>query len=260
MPSKPAKRRKTPLTGIKSAVAPTARELKTPTGSLAGQSHKVTQNVISRFHTLLKRKAQLEQSLKTSDSLSVRSELTAISQEIEDLGGLEAYQVASTLGQAEERGGDSSKVLVEWLLEMDAAPVSSGIPLKMLEIGALRPDNLAARQAWISNTPIDLNSRHPEIEAQDFLTRPRACSDEDRFDLISCSLVLNFVPSPNDRGERRARGECRRWATDPKSQAKCSDWRTTFFCLIDQPSSSSSCRYLASRTRAILLESISKKS
>lgn len=201
MPPRPTRRRKAPLTGIKSAVAPAAKELKTPTGSLAGHSHKVTQSVISRFHTLLKRKAQLEESLREAKSASARQELATIAQEIEDLGGLEAYQIASTLGQAEERGGDSSKVLVEWLHELKAAPKESGAaPLKMLEIGALRADNFAARQPWIKNTPIDLNSRHPDIQAQDFLARPRPRSDDDRFDLISCSLVLNFVPSPSDRG------------------------------------------------------------
>ena len=35
--------------------------------------------------------------------------------DIEKLGGLQAYQDASKLGQAGERGGDSSRVLIDWL-------------------------------------------------------------------------------------------------------------------------------------------------
>lgn len=71
----------------------------------------------------------------------------------------------------------------------------------MLEIGALSPKNHAAKQPYINNTPIDLNSQHPDILAQDFLQRPLPKTDEDKFDIVSCSLVLNFVPEPRDRGE-----------------------------------------------------------
>lgn len=71
----------------------------------------------------------------------------------------------------------------------------------MLELGCLSPDNYAASQSWIENTPIDLNSRHPDIKSQDFLLRPLPKSDDNRFNIISCSLVLNFVSTPKDRGE-----------------------------------------------------------
>jgi 25S rRNA (adenine2142-N1)-methyltransferase len=54
----------------------------------AAVSRKVTQSTISQFHTLLKQ-----------------------------IGGLKAYQEASRLGQADDRGGDSSKILVGWLRE-----------------------------------------------------------------------------------------------------------------------------------------------
>lgn len=70
----------------------------------------------------------------------------------------------------------------------------------MLEIGALSPDNAAAKRPYIMNTPIDLNSQHPDILAQDFLQRPLPKTNADRFDIVSCSLVLNFVPEPRDRG------------------------------------------------------------
>lgn len=74
---------------------------------------------------------------------------------------------------------------------------------RMLEIGALSPNNFAAKQPYIANTPIDLNSQHPDILAQDFLQRPLPKDDSERFNIVSCSLVLNFVPEPRDRGTPR---------------------------------------------------------
>lgn len=69
----------------------------------------------------------------------------------------------------------------------------------MLEIGALRPDNYASEK-WLKNTPIDLRSQHPSILEQDFFLRPLPSSEDESFDLISCSLVLNFVDDPARRG------------------------------------------------------------
>ena len=57
--------------------------------------------------------------------------------------------------------------------------------------------------------PIDLHSRHPSILEQDFL-----CMDQERhreaWDIISLSLVLNFVPDGKDRGTlaRLPRPDC----------------------------------------------------
>lgn len=84
----------------------------------------------------------------------------------------------------------------------------------MLEIGALKPDNYAGCSKWIVNSPIDLRSNHPQIQEQDFLLRPLPKSEDDKFDVISCSLVINFVPDVRDRGK----------ATRPRmlmNQAEC---------------------------------------
>jgi hypothetical protein len=73
--------------------------------------------------------------------------------------------------------------------------------LRVLEIGALVPNNYAGHP-WIVNTPLDLHSRHPQIQEQDFMDRPSpAQSGEALYDVVSCSLVLNFVPSPEGRGQ-----------------------------------------------------------
>lgn len=83
-------------------------------------SHKATQATISRFHTLLKRKSALERKLGSDEPFDdgLRRELHKVDSDIEALGGLEAYQHASTLGQSSQRGGDSSKVLIKWLKEL----------------------------------------------------------------------------------------------------------------------------------------------
>ncbi|WWC73234.1 uncharacterized protein I206_107200 [Kwoniella pini CBS 10737] len=174
-------------------------------------SRKVTQSTISRFHTLLKRQAVLKRILKSASTknesvVTIEEELASIAQEIDALGGLTAYQVASTLGQSSERGGDSSKVLVKWLEEigLKQQAISEATKLHMLEIGALVPTNFASCSRWIQNNPIDLHSQHPNILEQDFFDRPLPSKEEEAFDIVSCSLVLNFVSSPVERGKKNA--------------------------------------------------------
>jgi hypothetical protein len=70
----------------------------------------------------------------------------------------------------------------------------------LLEVGALKPDNYHTCSSWIEWTPIDLHSRHPHILEQDFLLMDLE-QHANKWDAISLSLVLNFVPLPLDRGE-----------------------------------------------------------
>ena len=70
----------------------------------------------------------------------------------------------------------------------------------MRHLGALKPDNYYRHRSWISNTPIDLRSRHPQIKEQDFL-QIDVLTNTSQWDVISLSLVLNFVPQAQDRGE-----------------------------------------------------------
>ena len=78
---------------------------------------QTTANLIRRFHVLIKRRAQLE---KKKASAENARELRGIEDEIHDMGGLEAYQKMSSIGQSEDRGGGSEKVFVEWLKELGA--------------------------------------------------------------------------------------------------------------------------------------------
>ncbi|WVQ75442.1 hypothetical protein IAR50_005067 [Cryptococcus sp. DSM 104548] len=163
-------------------------------------SHKLTQAKIATFHTLLKKRAALKRQLDSNLSAAARdavsSSLQKLEIEMEGLGGLDGYQKASTLGQSKERGGDSSRVLIDWIKAMEYGRRD----IRLLEIGALRPDNYSFHK-WIHNTPIDLHSQHPDILEQDFFQRPLPAAEHDAFDIVSCSLVLNFVDEPLRRGE-----------------------------------------------------------
>jgi hypothetical protein len=80
---------------------------------------------------------------------------------------LSVYQQASSKGQETQRGGDSSKVLVQWL--KNASKKEIGV----LEVGCLEVDNAIAKHVNSHRgviRRIDLKSRDPRIEEQDFMS------------------------------------------------------------------------------------------
>ena len=79
---------------------------------------------------------------------------------------LSVYQNASSKGQDVHRGGDSSKILVKWLRASHPGPI------KVLEVGCLEVDNAIAKFVEKNDGTIrriDLKSRDPRIEEQDFM-------------------------------------------------------------------------------------------
>jgi len=153
-----------------------------------------SRTVIRRFHVLLKKQRQLKNASSANAEV-----LGEIEHEIDELGGLAAYQRMSSIGQGNDRGGGSEKVLIQWLIHMELRKREAKGKLRLLEVGALKPDNYRTCMSWIDTTPMDLRSRHPSIVEQDFLLMDE---DENRgkWDIISLSLVVNFVPDPRDRG------------------------------------------------------------
>lgn len=140
---------------------------------------------------------------ENSDIHKICAQLGDIDGEIASLGGIEAYQVASTQGQDSLRGGDSSKKLVEWLKTNYSSIISGSNMLNALEIGCLSAKNaISTSKIFLEVIKIDLNSQNQsKILQQDFMQRPMPKNDSERFNLISCSLVINFVPSPSQRGD-----------------------------------------------------------
>lgn len=170
---------------------------------------KATRTVIRKHHNTLKAHAKAIQDGDTALAERLSRQLTD--------RDLKTYQRASKTGQSASRGGDSSHVLVEWLAPMIKNTKSQppGSPYRVLEIGALSATNAISRlpSTLTSITRIDLHSQDNKgIIQQDFMQRPLPTSpddpdeinhrqDPDRFHIISLSLVLNYVASPQQRGE-----------------------------------------------------------
>lgn len=154
-------------------------------------SRRATKAAINSHHQLEKKKTQ---AINRGDHIAAE----ALSREISALGGITKYQQASLQGQREDRGGDSSRVLMEWL-----KPVVSDLksrPLRMLEVGALSTNNACSKSGCFEIERIDLNSQGEGILQQDFMERQQPKNEEGRFDIISLSLVLNYVPDYRQRG------------------------------------------------------------
>jgi len=164
-----------------------------PTASL---SSKATRTIIRSHHQLQKAYVQAVKSGDVSKSEQIQ-------RQIEEYGGLKSYQQASITGQSSSRGGDSSKILMKWLEEegYSKAIKTQRLNYSMLEVGALSCSNACSRSGLFDVQRIDLNSQDSHIEQQDFMERPLPASPMDYFDIISLSLVLNYVPDIEVRGE-----------------------------------------------------------
>lgn len=178
---------------------PKARKRKQPLQALArphssSSKPEASRKVIRRYHVLLKSQAQLEHE-QSPQSIEGRAR---IQQELDEMGGLEAYQKMSSIGQSSDRGGDTGKVLISWLHSHRLARAGDQ-RLKLLEVGALEPDNYRTCESWLEVTSIDLRSRHPKIKEQDFLLLDLK-ENHEVWDVISLSLVINFVAEPKSRG------------------------------------------------------------
>lgn len=157
-------------------------------------SSKATRNLIRTHHKLNKQRTQ---ATKENNDALIRS----IDAQIEAHGGLDSYQLASKLGQSSERGGDSSKTLVDWISPSLARLKDTPVRLRVLEIGALSTRNACSTNRHLDVTRIDLHSQEAGILQQDFMERPLPRNDEERFHIISLSLVLNYVASATGRGD-----------------------------------------------------------
>jgi 25S rRNA (adenine2142-N1)-methyltransferase len=173
---------------------PKARKRKQPLSTTetrdesSSSKPEASRRVIRKFHVLLKQQTQVDES-----NIEQRSK---IQRELDEIGGLELYQKMSSIGQGKDRGGGSEKVLISWL----KGEKYSAKKLRLLEVGALKPDNYQSCESWLDVTPIDLRSRHPMIKEQDFLEIDVAANTE-AWNVISLSLVLNFVSEPKARGQ-----------------------------------------------------------
>ncbi|KAI5481394.1 nucleolus protein [Pseudohyphozyma bogoriensis] len=146
----------------------------------------------------------------------------------EAMGGLQKYQEASLHGGDKSRGGESGKWCVKQLMELKVgvAPSDKGkekakvVPkivivdgketkvwppkpvrekLRLLDVGAITGTSFA-NWKWIDTTCIDLNPQAPHVQKYDFFDFPVPSQDK-LFDVVSLSLVVNFIGSLSKRGE-----------------------------------------------------------
>lgn len=131
-----ARRRKIPVTSSESLTHHASSSSSTSRCPGSNLKHGTSANphisarVIRRFHVLLKRKAQLEKQLSTlpfsdrrrrgtgDNEVIYEDQLRRVESEIEEMGGLGAYQRMSTIGQGKDRGGGSESVFITWLVEL----------------------------------------------------------------------------------------------------------------------------------------------
>ncbi|KAF8851142.1 hypothetical protein BDZ45DRAFT_157430 [Acephala macrosclerotiorum] len=183
-------KKKTKLKSLSRGRPPTAKPIRSI-------SSKKTRTLIRTHHILEKQRAK---ALADGDE----AKAATLAKQIEAQGGIESYQRASLIGQTNERGGDSSKVLLEWLEPVISSlkeRFKSGEPIRMLEVGALSVTNACSKSHLFDVERIDLNSQVEGITQQDFMERPLPRDAEEQFDIISLSLVLNYVPDPLGRGK-----------------------------------------------------------
>ena len=168
------------------------------TGAL---SSRRTRSIVRTHHNLRK---QLDAATSVNDGQAVAELQGKIAAAV----GLKQYQRASEQGQSADRGGDSSKILVDWFTETGNARNS---PMRLLEVGALRVDNACSRSGFFEIERIDLRSQHPLIKEQDFMKRSTPKTSDlpaEGFDIISLSLVVNFVSNAQQRGDMLRRAGC----------------------------------------------------
>lgn len=204
-------------------------------------SRKLTRALINSHHSLEKRRLQAAQR-------NDREREAALAAEISALGGLEEYQRASLQGQRSDRGGDSSNVLLDWLKRrLPRTSAQDDEKLRMLEVGALSTNNACSRSGFFDMVRIDLRSQEPGIQEQDFMERRLPEDDSQRFDVISLSLVLNFVPSPAGRGEMLRRAAIFLRSGPVSSSSSTDGYLPALFIVLPRPCLSNSRYFSAER-------------
>ncbi|KAJ9603810.1 25S rRNA (adenine2142-N1)-methyltransferase [Cladophialophora chaetospira] len=208
---------------LKSGRPPLSRP-STSNTKLPSLSSKHTRTLINTHHLLQKRLATARLTGDVAKVAEIEAQLAA-------QGGLESYQLASRTGQRNDRGGDSSKVLVKWLEgEVQARKAAlrgsrsigeredvdnskqvtlvEGMkpkPIRILEVGALSTQNALNIAGITTVRRIDLRSPEQGIEEIDFMDLPIPAAPngeaDSGYDVLSLSLVLNYVPDPEARGE-----------------------------------------------------------
>eukprot|EP00057_Strongylocentrotus_purpuratus_P000416 XP_001176184.2 PREDICTED: 25S rRNA (adenine(2142)-N(1))-methyltransferase [Strongylocentrotus purpuratus] len=152
--------------------------------------------VISRLHTIMKDIDKVKQEPTVSQE-EKKMKVQQLELEIEELGGLNAYQQSSLLGEHLHGNINTSKWVLQKLKESNVR-ATQGSKLCLLDVGALQL-NYTKHTKWLDAAAIDLNPQCEGIIQSDFFEFK--VGESDAYDIIVLSLVLNFVSSASQRGE-----------------------------------------------------------
>ncbi|MDA9098134.1 BMT2 family SAM-dependent methyltransferase [bacterium] len=118
-----------------------------------------------------------------------------LEQQLEGLGGRQAYQEASVLTTQRHR---TCKWVFAVLTKRGMRPGKNESPLKLLEVGAVNTQLLSV--PWLNVRAIDIKSQHPRIEQKNFFD----IKAKQLYTVVVCSMVLNCVATAAKRGKMLA--------------------------------------------------------
>ena len=158
-------------------------------------SSRKDRRIITEYHTLNKTidSVRKNPSIQREDKAA---QIAALEAKKEKIGGINAYQKASKLGEARHGSFNSAKWILKQLRAFNVfANRTEDEKLRVLDVGAL-DNNYKKHAKWIQCTPIDLNPQSNEVIKADFLKL-----DDKEYDVVVLSLVVNFEGDIRKRGD-----------------------------------------------------------
>lgn len=181
------------------------KKKKKPRKPVVEVSRRKDRTIINEFHTLNK-KIEAVQKNPSMPNEDKASKIAVLEAKQEKLGGLNAYQHASKLGEVRHGSFNSSKWVIKQLKAFNVRPPTQKLKpnatdgpsekLNLLDVGALQ-NNYQKHVKWIQCTPIDLNPQSSEVQKADLLT----IDAREKYDVVVMSLVINFEGDLRKRGD-----------------------------------------------------------
>ena len=177
------------------------KKKKVPKKPVVEINSRKDRRIINEYHALNKKIDSLRRN--TSIQMKDRSiQIANLEAKKEKLGGINAYQKASKLGEARHGSFNSAKWILKQIRDFDVCKVNSittkatEAKIRLLDVGAL-DNNYRKHQKWIQCTSIDLNPRSDAVVKADFLK----LEGNKLYDVVVLSLVINFEGDVRRRGQ-----------------------------------------------------------
>ncbi len=176
-----------------------------PIGGPSLKSRRVARRVTSQYHNIRQLCSAIQERSDLTD-VQKKKELNILKDQMAAMGGINRYQQASVISTQHFQ---TSKWIIQALKRLhriccqnENEGSTSIIPrkkLKTLEVGAIN-DQLY-KSSYLDVKPIDINAQLPCIQEIDFFNLVPA----QEYDVVACSMVINFVTDPSKRMEMLGR-------------------------------------------------------